>query len=131
MHALGGTPIRSTDTASRWSREGDLFLAATAIAKPGIWIGAALVALYAIWFYGMSGMYRFGLDAHAYWLAGRLENPYNAGPGEIDAFLYSPVFALVMRIMAVMPWPMFLTIWMVADAAAIWWLGTAARIGDI
>ena len=38
-----------------------------------------------------------GVDAHAYWVAGRSSHPYDQAPGFQDAFLYTPVFAQLMR----------------------------------
>ena len=47
-----------------------------------------------------------GLDAHAYWLAwgGPM---YNAGPGVLDAYLYSPAFAQALWLPARLPWRAF------------------------
>lgn len=107
---------------SRWSREGDLYRAAWTILVPAVWAGALALAAYVVWVYAFSGQGYLGYDAHAYWLAGRREHPYQGSPGETDAFLYSPAFALVMRGLALLPWSAFLTLWMAVDAAAIWWL---------
>ncbi|HYP45698.1 MAG TPA: glycosyltransferase 87 family protein [Propionibacteriaceae bacterium] len=63
-----------------------------------------------------------GFDAHAYWLAGRSPHPYGGLPGTRDAYLYSPVFVQLVRPLALMPWPMFLALWMASEAAVFVWL---------
>lgn len=63
-----------------------------------------------------------GIDAHAYWLAGHSEHPYGRPPGSQDAFLYSPVFAQLMRPLALLPWPAFAALWMLAETAVFFWL---------
>ncbi|RLV50621.1 DUF2029 domain-containing protein [Nocardioides mangrovicus] len=64
-----------------------------------------------------------GYDTHAYWLAGRSAHPYaHAVPGDRDAFLYSPAFALAMRPLAVVPFGVFYGAWLALEAAALCWL---------
>lgn len=63
-----------------------------------------------------------GLDAHAYWLAGRGNLDYSRTAGEIDAFLYSPAFASAIRPLALLDWPYFLTAWVVLEAVLLAWL---------
>jgi hypothetical protein len=92
--------------------------------------GAAAVilcalAVYTGWYVVSNG--GVGYDAHAYWLAGRSAHPYQASPGQFDAFLYSPVFALLMRPLAMLPWLWFVTVWIVAESCALWWLVSALR----
>ena len=63
-----------------------------------------------------------GLDAHAYWSTAHRANLYGAAPGSIDAYLYSPVFSTVIRPLALLPWHIFLGVWMLAESAAFVWL---------
>jgi hypothetical protein len=93
---------------------------AVEFAMVAAWMISPLVAGYAVYIALWQG--GLGLDTHAYWLAGRSDHPYSAGPGERDAFLYSPVFALAMKPLALLPWPAFLTLWMVGEAAAFVWV---------
>ena len=62
-----------------------------------------------------------GLDAHAYWVAGRALS-YDRPPGVVDAFLYSPLFADAIRPLALLPWPLFYVLWAVLQALALYWL---------
>ena len=64
----------------------------------------------------------FGYDAHAYWLAGRAAHPYGAAPGTFNAYLYSPVFAQLIRPLALLPWSAFVALWMLAEATVFVWL---------
>lgn len=62
-------------------------------------------------------------DAHAYWVAGQAPHElYSRPPGSLDAFLYSPVFAQAMRLVAWLPWPAFAALWAAAETAAFLWL---------
>ena len=91
-------------------------------AKLGLWLSA--------WVFGVATAVislvviapGFGYDAHAYWLAGRTQQPYAAAPGTLNAYLYSPVFAQLIRPLALLPWPAFLALWMVAETAVFIWL---------
>ncbi len=62
-----------------------------------------------------------GLDAHAYWLAGRALS-YDRVPGHLNAFLYSPLFADAVRPLALLPWPLFYVLWVALQALALYWL---------
>jgi hypothetical protein len=74
-----------------------------------------------------------GYDSHAYWAAWQ-HGVYSAGPGQRDAFLYSPAFAQAMRPLALLPWGAFLVLWTASSAGIFawllkplgWWLGSAA-----
>ena len=77
------------------------------------------------WYYVTNG--GVGYDAHAYWLAGRSAHPYQSSPGQRDAFLYSPVFALLMRPLALLPWHWFVAFWIVAESGAFLWLVAPLR----
>lgn len=92
----------------------------------GCWVGAVVCAT------GNGMLYvhhwnALGGDAHAYWLAGRSAHPYGLAPGEPDAFLYSPLFAQCMRPLAMLPWPVFLGLWMASETAAFCWLVAPLR----
>ena len=63
-----------------------------------------------------------GYDSHAYWVAGHLANPYREVPGSRDAFLYSPVFAQAMRLLAWVPWPAFYASFATLNASVFLWL---------
>lgn len=92
------------------------------MSKLGLWLSA--------WVFGLATAVislvvivpGFGYDAHAYWLAGRTLNPYAAAPGTLNAYLYSPVFAQLIRPLAQLPWPAFMALWMVAETAVFVWL---------
>lgn len=63
-----------------------------------------------------------GFDSHAYWTAARGRLPYDRTPGEADAYLYSPLFAQLVRPLALLPWPIFQMTWAVLLAVALGWL---------
>jgi glycosyl transferase family 87 len=83
------------------------------------------LALFTLWYIISVG--GIGYDAHAYWLAGRSAHPYQGAPGQYNAFLYSPVFVLLMRPLALMSWPWFMTVWLVAETGAFAWLVAPLR----
>ncbi len=80
----------------------------------------ALIAAHALLYYVPGG--GVGMDAHAYWLAGHVSHPYQAGPGEMDAYLYSPLFLQIVRPLTWLPWHVFLALWLSLEASAYWWL---------
>ena len=85
------------------------------------WVATALYAI----FNGLLYVHHWGAvgaDAHAYWLAGRSAHLYGSEPGQPNAFLYSPLFAQCMRPLALLPWPVFLALWMASETAAFCWL---------
>lgn len=62
-------------------------------------------------------------DAHAYWLTGQPGyHPYALAPGQLDAFLYSPAFAQIIKPLALLPWPAFAAVWATLEALAFVWL---------
>ncbi|HEX5466346.1 MAG TPA: glycosyltransferase family 87 protein [Candidatus Limnocylindrales bacterium] len=64
-----------------------------------------------------------GLDGHAYWQAWQAPaGLYAAPPASRDAYLYSPLFAQLIRPLALLPWPAFLTCWAILQAAVFAWL---------
>jgi hypothetical protein len=64
----------------------------------------------------------FGQDSHAYWLALQGGELYRAGPTQLDAYLYSPLFAQLLTPLGHLPWPLFQGIWLGAGIAATLWL---------
>lgn len=62
-----------------------------------------------------------GIDAHAYWVAGRVLS-YGLPAGQRDAFLYSPLFADAVHPLALLPWPVFWAVWTVLEVAVLVWL---------
>lgn len=66
--------------------------------------------------------YHGGSDAHAYWLAVQGPLAYTRLPMRFDAYLYSPLFADVLRPFAALPWPVFWAGWTVLLGAVLAWL---------
>lgn len=66
--------------------------------------------------------HELGLDAHAFWLAGRHADLYGRAPMTRDAYLYSPAFKQVIWPFAQLPWPAFYALWMIAESTAFIWL---------
>ncbi len=79
---------------------------------------AAYLAIHAA---QMTGWYGLGWDAHAYYVAwsGGL---YEALPGSIDAYNYSPLFAQVIWPLTFLPWPVFCGVFVAAAGVGIAWL---------
>ncbi|WP_138444967.1 glycosyltransferase family 87 protein [Sinomonas susongensis] len=71
---------------------------------------------------------QIGQDSHAYWLAARGSVLYQASPGERDAYLCSPAFALLVKPLALLPWPAFQAAWFALESAAAWWLVRPLRL---
>ena len=108
-------------TSARWRRGGDLQTAAFKVVSPTLaWLFAGYVCFLATWTWVSCGW--VGGDAHAYWLAGRTAHPYGGTPGRPNAFLYTPVFAQAMRVLAGLPFPVFAALVMVASSVTYWWL---------
>lgn len=71
------------------------------------------------------GLDRLGVDAHAYWAAWQGDwrsEMYDISPGAVDAFNYSPAFALLVWPLAQLPWLWFGVIWTVACVVGLVWL---------
>lgn len=71
------------------------------------------------------GIHAFGLDAHAYWMAWQGQwrtEMYDLVPGMVDAFNYSPAFALLIWPWAQLPWPVAFVLWTAACIAGLTWL---------
>lgn len=64
----------------------------------------------------------FGQDSHAYWLAFQDGELYGSRPAELDAYLYSPLFAQLLTPFGWLSWPVFRLVWLVAGVAATLWL---------
>lgn len=86
--------------------------------RHGLWIGAALFTFSAI---ATVAIGHAGDDSHAYWAAWR-HGVYFAGPGEVDAYLYSPAFAQLIWPLTLLPWPVFFFVWAGAATAIYAWL---------
>jgi hypothetical protein len=99
-------------TASRWLL--------TRLGAAAVWILGLAFAASSVQFYVGSGT--VGMDARAYWLTGHEHDLYTAAPKYAGAFLYSPAFALLVRPLTLLPWSVFLALWMVMETAAFVWL---------
>jgi hypothetical protein len=89
------------------------------LATGSVWLLAACFAVLS-WKCVNGGVH--GPDAHAYWLTGHGNRLYAGGPGTHDAYLYSPAFAALISPMTLLPWTVFLAVWMTAESAAFAWL---------
>lgn len=93
---------------------------------------ATRTALILLWFLGFVAVFvavrhlvsggPMGQDSHAYWLAAQGKLSYSRPPGYLDAYLYSPAFAAVIRPLALLPWPLFSALWLALQVAAAAWL---------
>lgn len=63
-----------------------------------------------------------GQDSHAYWLAAQGGPNYGARPGQRDAYLYSPAFAVLIKPLALLPWPWFCAVWLMVEGSVLVWL---------
>ena len=79
---------------------------------------AVYLAIHAV---AMCAEYGIGWDAHAYYVAwsGGL---YEALPGSIDAYNYSPLFAQVIWPLTLLPWAVFCAVLVGAAGAGVAWL---------
>lgn len=114
MH--GGAPQKSTIPAGRRLTAADWQRAAVI----PVWLGSLFVAANAVRFYFTRHL--VGMDAHAYWLTGSHQHLYGAAPQSADAFLYSPAFAQLIGPLTHLPWPAFVTLWIVLVSATFAWL---------
>lgn len=114
-----GTHAQAWGFESRWP---DF----TRVALVGVWLLALLAAAVAIYRGVTEG--NLGDDAHAYWLAVQGDLTYDRAPGQDDAYLYSPAFALLITPLGWLPYPAFLTIWIAINAAALIWLLVRVRL---
>lgn len=68
---------------------------------------------------------RLGVDSHAYWAVWQGDwrtDIYDIAPGYIDAYNYSPAFALALWPISHLPWPVFGVLWAVVTTTACVWL---------
>lgn len=65
---------------------------------------------------------RLFVDAHAYWLTAHQGHLYTSAPGTLNAYLYSPAFAQVIRPLAELPFPWFAGVVVSVDLACTSWL---------
>lgn len=93
--------------------------------SPALWLasvpGVVLLAYMQIRGHIAAGA--VGLDSHAYWSA--LQDPstwYSRGPGETDAYLYSPLFVQALTPLKFLPWPVFQVLWAALQVGALFWL---------
>jgi hypothetical protein len=63
----------------------------------------------------------FTHDSYAYWSVD-LADPYQAGVGQQDAFLYSPAVAQVFSVLGHLPWEVFLIAWSGMLLGIVLWL---------
>ncbi|GGD07443.1 glycosyltransferase family 87 protein [Nocardioides daphniae] len=81
-----------------------------------------LAALYSVAHsVAMVSEWGLGWDAHAYYVMWE-HGPYDAPPGFLDAFNYSPAFAQLLWPLTHLPWPLFLGLVMAGSVVALWWL---------
>src|SRR4051794_15123423 len=62
------------------------------------------------------------VDAYAYWSTRDGILYEGASAGTLGSYLYSPAFALALRPLTILPWPVFVTIWTAFNLAALWYL---------
>lgn len=111
----------------RWRAGGDLHALTVRTTIVSLWLSSAWVALNATYYYVTE--HGVGMDAHAYWLGARLEHPYGPAPTQRDAYLYSPLFAQVTRVIAWLPFPVFCAVFTALCLAACWWLLRPLSLG--
>jgi hypothetical protein len=104
--------LRERWPASRWLL--------TRLGAAVVWILGFAFAVSSVQFYVGNGT--VGMDARAYWLTGHEHEIYTAAPQYAGAFLYSPAFAMLVRPLTLLPWSVFLALWMVMETAAFVWL---------
>ena len=61
------------------------------------------------------------VDAYAYWATAH-GAMYGQFAGVLGAYLYSPAFAQLLTPIAILPWPLFVTLWSALNLAALWYL---------
>lgn len=111
---LSSTPMRGARAFS------EKYPMATRLALVLFWFLGLLTAYISFRAATVSGV--LGQDAHAYWFAAQGELVYSRVPGQKDAYLYSPVFLSVIRPLAMLPWPLFLAVWIGLETAVLVWL---------
>lgn len=110
MHAVA---VRDSPEYSLWN-------AVTVGLLVGMWVGGPIFAVRRFLDYGRADA--LGQDAHAYWLTAHGSTLYAGHPGEHDAYLYSPIFAQIIRPIAELPFGWFTAIVIAVDVACFAWL---------
>lgn len=64
----------------------------------------------------------FGYDAYAYWIVD-LHDPYAQPLGSLGFFAYSPVMAIALQPLTLLPWPVFVAVWWGLLLGALVYLG--------
>ncbi len=90
------------------------------VTLPAVWVASACFAFLFTRVVLSAGI--LGADAHAYWLTGRHAHLYGPAPRHLDAFLYSPAFATLVWPLTHLAWPLFLGLWVIAEATTFAWL---------
>jgi hypothetical protein len=107
-------------TGERWRAGGDLRAAATRVAIIGAWVVALAMALLSVLGYATTS--GFGVDGQAHYLTGHRADLYGWPDGSSYGYLYSPLFAQVIKPLTALPWPLFEGLWIGAGAIAYGWL---------
>jgi hypothetical protein len=92
------------------------------LALASLWV---LSGYYAVWSVRTLFAQGFaGVDSHAYWLTGHATsgNLYVLPAGAQDAYLYSPVFAMVIHPLTLLPYPVFGVLWASCELGLFIWL---------
>jgi hypothetical protein len=111
----GGTRLRQAVYNSAMRTRRATFLRAL---RDALW----LAVVPAFWVLFVSRWGSIGTDsAHAYWNAWN-QDLYDAAPGSLDAYNYSPAFAQLIYPLTLLPWEAFLVVWSAALCAALLWL---------
>ena len=85
--------------------------------RHGLLVACAVFVVVIAWTAASGDLY-VGYDAHAYWSAGALDDPYASaiaggfgGRGGLYEYKYPPVLAQVLSVFHWIPWPIFLGLW--------------------
>jgi hypothetical protein len=91
-----------------------------------LWVVAGYYAVLGLPYY--LGEMR-AVDSHAYWLTGHTDGDLYGRPATtIDAYLYSPAFAQLVRPLTLLPFPVFAVLWSLAALAVLLWLLWPGRL---
>jgi hypothetical protein len=115
-----GTGVRAAAEGSSGERSYDVRQALTYGLLIGLWLGGPLFAARRFLDYGQAGA--IGQDAHAYWLTAHTSHLYSGHPGDHNAYLYSPLFAQIIRPIAELPFGWFTAVVIAVDAVCFTWL---------
>jgi hypothetical protein len=89
--------------------------------KHGLWVGGVLCFCYVFLIRGPS-LNGPGFDAYSYW-AVELSDPYRGEIGSLGWFPYSPAAAQLSSVFALLPWSVFVWLWVALLLAALAWVG--------